>query len=300
MNYYERHIGDYLKDTAHLTLLEHGVYTRLLDVYYTRETALPDDQVARLIGARSKDEKEALAAVLSEFFHLESGLWHQNRCDAELESYQAKQTEKDAGKEGAKERQRRARDRRKALFQALREAGLVPEYDTTTAELEAMLSRVTNGATSHTVTLPVTRDNTATHTPVTSHQTPVSKEAKASSSAAKLPTCPVAELIALYHEVLPNMPAVRLETESRKKALRKTWEWVLTSKRQDQTPRATTAAEAVEWFRSYFERASENDFLMGRTPRTGEHANWKCDLDFLLTERGMKHVIEKTQTGDGQ
>lgn len=120
------------------------------------------------------------------------------------------------------------------------------------------------------------------------------------SSAAKLPTCPVAELIALYHEVLPNMPAVRLETESRKKALRKTWEWVLTSKRQDQTPRATTAAEAVEWFRSYFERASENDFLMGRTPRTGEHANWKCDLDFLLTERGMKHVIEKTQTGDGQ
>ena len=46
MNYYKRHIGDYLKDTAHLSLLEHGVYARLLDVYYTRETAIPDDQAA--------------------------------------------------------------------------------------------------------------------------------------------------------------------------------------------------------------------------------------------------------------
>jgi hypothetical protein len=33
---------------------------------------------------------------------------------------------------------------------------------------------------------------------------------------------------------------------------------------------------------------------MGRTQRHGEHANWRCDIDFLLTERGMKHVIEKT------
>lgn len=120
------------------------------------------------------------------------------------------------------------------------------------------------------------------------------------SSAAKLPTCPVQALIALYHEILPNLPAVRLETESRKKALRKTWEWVLTSKRADHTPRATNAEEALDWFRTYFERATENDFLMGRGQRSGEHANWKCDLDFLLTERGMKHVIEKTQTGDGQ
>ena len=47
MNYYKRHIGDYLKDTAHLSLLEHGVYARLLDVYYTRETAIPDDHLRR-------------------------------------------------------------------------------------------------------------------------------------------------------------------------------------------------------------------------------------------------------------
>lgn len=91
MNYYERHIGDYLKDTAHLSLLEHGVYTRLLDVYYTREGGIPEKEAARLIGARSRDEREALAAVLAEFFVLVDGLHMQQRCDREIERYQDKQ-----------------------------------------------------------------------------------------------------------------------------------------------------------------------------------------------------------------
>ena len=91
MNYYERHIGDYLKDTAHLSLLEHGIYTRLLDVYYTRESAIPDDQAARLIGARAKEEREALQAVLSEFFTLDATGWIQRRCESEIQRYQGKQ-----------------------------------------------------------------------------------------------------------------------------------------------------------------------------------------------------------------
>ena len=91
MNYYERHIGDYLKATAHLSLLEHGIYSRLLDVYYAREAAIPEDQVARLVGARTDDEKEALAIVLKEFFVLDGGKWMQARCDRELERYADKQ-----------------------------------------------------------------------------------------------------------------------------------------------------------------------------------------------------------------
>jgi uncharacterized protein YdaU (DUF1376 family) len=85
VNYYERHIGDYLKDTAHLSLLEHGVYTRLLDVYYTREGEIPETDVARLVGARTKEEKAALATVLAEFFELRIGGYGQARCDREIE-----------------------------------------------------------------------------------------------------------------------------------------------------------------------------------------------------------------------
>ena len=91
MNYYERHIGDYLKNTAHLSLLEHGIYTRLLDVYYTREDGIPVDQVERLIGVRSKDERKALGDVLDEFFTVEDEVLRQDRCDKEIARYQDKQ-----------------------------------------------------------------------------------------------------------------------------------------------------------------------------------------------------------------
>ncbi len=92
MNYYERHIGDYLKDTSHLSLLEHGVYTRLLDVYYTREGGIPEADAARLIGARSKEERAALSSVLAEFFELREGSHWQGRAEREIERFKDKQS----------------------------------------------------------------------------------------------------------------------------------------------------------------------------------------------------------------
>ena len=44
VNYYERHLGDYARDTAHLTMVEHGAYTLLLDRYYATESPIPADQ----------------------------------------------------------------------------------------------------------------------------------------------------------------------------------------------------------------------------------------------------------------
>lgn len=105
MNYYKRHIGDYVRDTSHLSLLEHGIYAKLLDVYYVREAPIPDDEAERLIGARSTAEKKATRAVLKEFFRLHDGAWHQARCDAEIAAYQAKaDRNREAGKQGGRPR----------------------------------------------------------------------------------------------------------------------------------------------------------------------------------------------------
>lgn len=84
MNYYQRHIGDYVRDTSHLSLLEHGVYSRLMDLYYLREAPLPAKDIARLVGAKSKDERAALNQVLIEFFRQDNDCWVQARCDAEI------------------------------------------------------------------------------------------------------------------------------------------------------------------------------------------------------------------------
>jgi hypothetical protein len=124
--------------------------------------------------------------------------------------------------------------------------------------------------------------------PSMNHQEP------SSTPTTKLLTCPHHVIVEVYHELLPMLPKVRMMPKTRKKALISFWAWVLTDKRLDGSSRATTAADALAWVRKYFERASENDFLMGRIPRTGDHAGWRCDLDFLLTEKGKKQVIEKT------
>lgn len=87
MNYYERHLGDYVKDTAHLTMLEQGAYNLLLDRYYGTETGIPADQVYRVTRASTKQEKAAVNSVLKEFFKLKAGTWIKDRCDQEIARY---------------------------------------------------------------------------------------------------------------------------------------------------------------------------------------------------------------------
>ncbi len=86
MNFYKHHIGDYAQATAHLSFVEDAAYSRMLRKYYAEEKPLPADvkAVVRLVGARSKEEKEAVQTVLDEFFVLEADGWHNKRCDAEI------------------------------------------------------------------------------------------------------------------------------------------------------------------------------------------------------------------------
>lgn len=106
--------------------------------------------------------------------------------------------------------------------------------------------------------------------------------------------CPHDSIVSLYHEALPELPRCRLMSDTRRRALTAFWRWVLSSKKSDGSRRATTAEQALEWIKAYFERASQNDFLMGRSGRSTGHENWRADFDFLLSEKGKKQVIEKT------
>ena len=85
MNYYPRHLGDYAKDTGHLSMLEHGAYTLLLDRYYSTDAAIPADQTYRLTRARSREERAAVDSVLAEFFTLKESWWTNSRADKEIE-----------------------------------------------------------------------------------------------------------------------------------------------------------------------------------------------------------------------
>lgn len=90
MNYYEHHLGDYARDTTHLTVLEHGVYRLLLDRYYTREEGIPEAQAYRVALARSEDERAAVDVILDEFFALKDGLWINNKAEEEISKARAR------------------------------------------------------------------------------------------------------------------------------------------------------------------------------------------------------------------
>lgn len=102
MHFVKFHLGDYSKNTGHLSLLEHGVYFQLLRVYYATEKPIQDNQKYRCIGARSPEEKAAVDAVLSDFFAQVGSEWRLSRCDEELEKYHKRQetNRKNAAKKG--------------------------------------------------------------------------------------------------------------------------------------------------------------------------------------------------------
>lgn len=105
MNYYKRHIGDYAKKAGHLTTLEHGVYTLLLDAYYDREIGPTKAEALRQARARTPEEVSAVEAVLADFFTLDGDRYIQKRVEEEF-ALAAEHARKNAenGKRGGRPR----------------------------------------------------------------------------------------------------------------------------------------------------------------------------------------------------
>lgn len=92
MHYYTFNVGDYRKDTGHLSTLEHGIYRQLLDWYYLDEKPIPQETqvVLRRLRLGSDSDISALQNVLLDFFVLQADGYHQTRCDADIAAYHSK------------------------------------------------------------------------------------------------------------------------------------------------------------------------------------------------------------------
>jgi uncharacterized protein YdaU (DUF1376 family) len=260
LNYYPFHLGDYSAHTAHLEPMEDLAYRRMLDLYYRTEKPLPAsvEEIARLI--RMRDFQAAIRDVLNEFFEAGGDGWSHSRCDAEIAKMQDKQAKAKAS------------------------AAASVKARSTNAQ------RTLNERSTE-VELP-----TPTPTPVFKDLSVEDKSSTSSLGATKRPSvpCPYEAIVEAYHSALPMLPRVRVMDEKRKTAMRKRWAWVLSSSKADGTPRATNGDEALAWFAAFFDRAGHSGWLTGRTPGRG-HEGWTADLDFLMTDRGLKAVVERTE-----
>ncbi len=104
MNYYRRWIGDYQRDTGHLSLIEIGAYDRLLDHVYATENPLPKEikVLCRICRAVSAEEQAAVELVVNQFFPInEDGQRHNKRADKEIS---VSRTARDNGARGGRPR----------------------------------------------------------------------------------------------------------------------------------------------------------------------------------------------------
>jgi len=87
--------------------------------------------------------------------------------------------------------------------------------------------------------------------------------------------CPHKEIVALYHEILPELHKVKDLTPKRQTALRARW-------------RSSKKRQSLDWWRSYFEVVHGSDFLMGRLPGK----TWQAGFDFLIRSDSFQKIIE--------
>lgn len=100
------------------------------------------------------------------------------------------------------------------------------------------------------------------------------------------PDTPHQDIIALYHEVLPELVQVKEWTPARQSYLRSRW-------------REDPARQTLDWWREFFEDVRKSAFLMGRTESNGR-GPFRCSLEWLVRPKNFVKVLEGNYSGGGR
>jgi uncharacterized protein YdaU (DUF1376 family) len=109
-NWMPLYIGDYLRDTARLTVAEHGAYLLLIMDYWVNGPPPDDDaKLAAIVRATPTTWRRKLRPTIELFFQKTDGFWRQKRIDFErARAHELNEQKRKAGQASAAAR--RARD----------------------------------------------------------------------------------------------------------------------------------------------------------------------------------------------
>jgi uncharacterized protein YdaU (DUF1376 family) len=88
MHYYQHHIGDFIRDTAHLNDHQMATYLRLIWSYYDTEKPISGELEDIAFAVRS-DEK-TVGLLLRHYFKPSADGWIHTRCDKVIDEYKAR------------------------------------------------------------------------------------------------------------------------------------------------------------------------------------------------------------------
>lgn len=252
--------SDYLADTAHLGLTEHGVYWRLLLHYYQHRSPLPGDldKICRLVLANTPEERRTVEYILTEFFVLaprEDGtqVWRHLRAEKEIADSQA----------------------RRVVNMARAQAGAAARWKDNEKMLEASVKQPPSIAQAMPTTTTTTTTSTESSGSGISNEIPTPVAETASGSR---PNIPVQAVVDLYHRLLPMCPRVQKVTKARAGAIQSRW-------RSGDLP-------DLETWGDYFRYVADSPFLTGRVDPAPGRTRFVADLEWLAKESNYAKVYE--------
>ncbi len=92
---------------------------------------------------------------------------------------------------------------------------------------------------------------------------------------------PYDEILASFRELLPSLEAPMKVTDKRRRAIRKTWEYLPADHRK------------VGAYKAIFAECANDPFYNGTGPYRDENANWRPTFDFIVREDTFVKVYER-------
>lgn len=107
--------------------------------------------------------------------------------------------------------------------------------------------------------------------------------ALAASVAKPVDNCPTKQIIALYHEILPELPQVREWAETSRRMLVLRW-------------REKKERQNLDWWREYFLKVKASDFLTGKTEGRNGGSPFLASLEWLVRPTNLAKVLNGNYT----
>ena len=256
MHYYQFNIGDYARDTSHLSVIEHGIYRLLLDWCYLNEKPIPTDKAMR-IGRGYPDETQS---VLSEFFSLSEDGWKHNRVAEEVSKYRKKsETNRQNGVKGGR-----------------------PITEKNPVGSQSEPNRNPNQE-------PITNNQEkdyGANAPLSSPPKNDGENAESVAGKTHVPPCPIDEIVNEYHNRLPSLPRVLVRNAKRDGLIRGRWREAFAD------GKFTDRADGMGLFCEFFDHVSGSRFLTGRADSKPGVPPFCADLEWLMRPTNWAKVVE--------
>jgi uncharacterized protein YdaU (DUF1376 family) len=273
--YYNFYPGDYLRDTGHLSVAEHGIYSLLMANYYATEKPPVADPnaVYRLCRCITDEEKLAADSVVKQFFSVKDGNLHHERIDSEI----AKMTERVKAN-----REKGSRGGKAAVVARAIAAATPPAIAGAQPQGVAKVQPQGVASQSHIHKEQVQELGTPDGAPA--------GPAVAEADSQGLPDCPHEKILALYHQLLPTCPEVQSWGDARQGYLRARWREKAEPFQKHRGYK--TLEEGLAYWERFFVYCSTSKFLTGKTEGSKDRPPFVADLEWLVRPTNFAKVIE--------